>query len=367
VKLKKLDLPEVDFDQARHLARSATEAVREGKLGYTLVVGIKGRRRFMSRSAEAQIRARRRSNNPVQHNRVQENYTDWLIGLREKLLDKLGATQAGDVLNVSLAGPVPEPGVDPAADLKRALDSIKIAAVDDSGTHVDYASLRESAAYQEFRSVCSPRLRNFDPAELASREERLAFWINLYNVLVMDAVIALGIQRSVVEGKLGLLSFFRRAAYNVGGHRISLDEIEHGILRENRGNPIIPGRQFASQDPRLGWVIWPSEPRTHFALNCASKSCPPIQVYSAENIESQLKMAARSFVDANVKLDSSKDLFVISSIFRWFKEDFGGQAGVISFLIDHLPDDRRRAWLSKNQDVTQLRYAPYDWRLNTTE
>jgi hypothetical protein len=289
------------------------------------------------------------------------------IGLRERLFNGLSGIKVDDALNVVTAGPVPDYGIDPAADLKRALDSIIIAAVDGSGARLDYAALRESSAYQHYRNALSPGLKGFDPMILESRQERLAFWINLYNALVVDAVIALGVQRSVNEGKLGLLTFFRRAAYNVGGYRISLDEIEHGILRGNLGHPFIPGRQFAPLDPRLSWVIWPAEPRIHFALNCASRSCPPIQVYSADHLEAQLDMATRSFVDANVKLDSSKKILVVSSIFRWFKGDFGGQAGIIPFVIDHLPFDGRWAWLSKNQDAIQLSHEPYDWRLNTTD
>lgn len=288
-----------------------------------------------------------------------------ILKFREKLLDKLSGVGAEDVLNDSSARPVPEPGMDPAADLKRALDRIKSTAVDDSGVHVDYAALRASAAYQEFRTMCSPRLRTFDPARLASREERLAFWINLYNVLVTDAVIALGIQRSVREGRLGLLNFFRRAAYNVGGHRISLDEIEHGILRGNRGNPMIPGRQFAAQDPRLGWVIRLSEPRIHFALNCASKSCPPIQVYAADKLESQLELAVYNFVNETTEINPASQILMLPSIFKWFENDFGGRVGVLTFLIDHLPEDERQAWISQNQNTIRLQYQPFDWGLNS--
>jgi hypothetical protein len=289
---------------------------------------------------------------------------DWLIYLREKILDKLSGVQAEAVLNDSAAESAPELRMDPAADLKRALDRIKSIAVDDSGVHLDYGALRTSAAYQEFRTMCSPRLKTFDPSDLASREEQLAFWINLYNAPVMDAVIALGIQRSVREGKFGLLNFFRRAAYNVGGHRTSLDEIEHGILRGNRGNPMIPGREFASQDPRLGWVIWPSEPRIHFALNCASKSCPPIQVYTADKLESQLELAAYNFVNGTTEIRPASQILMLSSIFKWFEDDFGGRVEVLAFLVEHLPEDERRAWISQNQNILRFQYEPFDWGLN---
>jgi len=318
----------------------------------------------MSRSTRVQFHAPQRSGNPVQHYDRQGRHLDWLIDLREKLLNGLSGIKSGDVLNVIPVGSLPEIGGDLAADLKRALDRIKSAAIDESGAHVDYATLRASAAYQEFRRVCSPHLRTFDPAEMTYAGQ-MAFWINLYNALVMDAVIAFNVHHSVGEGRLGRLTFFRRAAYNVAGLRVSLDDIEHGILRDSRGHPFLPGPHFTSKDARLTWVL-PLDPRVHFALNCASRSCPPIQVYSAENLEAQLDMAARNFVDANIKLDLSQEVLIVSSIFRWYQGDFGGQIGVVSFLIDHLPSDVHRDWLLKNKDAGRLRYKPYDWNLNKT-
>jgi hypothetical protein len=318
----------------------------------------------MSRSYQSPTQEHFQSSNPVQCVISQIGKFDGWIGLREILLDVLSGSQKGSVLNVAAAGFVPQSEKDPAAELKRALDLIKTTSVNESSARVDYAALKDSSAYQHFRYTLSPGLVGFDPTTLKSRGEQLAFWINLYNALVMDAVIALGIRHSVIDGKLGLLTFFRRAAYNVGGYRISLDEIENGVLRGNRGHPYLPGQQFMVGDPRLEWVILPPEPRIHFALNCASRSCPPFQVYTANQIEVQLDLATQNFIDTNILLNPAKQLLVVSSIFQWFKGDFGGQDGIIPFIIDHLPYDGRRAWLTKYKDIIRLRYNPYDWRLN---
>ncbi|MFU8770878.1 MAG: DUF547 domain-containing protein [Anaerolineales bacterium] len=318
----------------------------------------------MSRWGHDPHRARLISNNTVQHSEIGGSVSDWWIRLREKCLNRVSGIQEKDVLNVITAGSIPIHGKDPAAELKRALDSVKDTAMNENGDRVDYASLKHSSIYQDYHINCSPGLMRFDPTTLKSRGEQLAFWINLYNVLVIDAVIALGIQRSVIEGLLGMLSFFRRAAYNIGGLRINLDEIEHGILRGNRGHPYIPGKQFTSRDPRHNWVIWPPEPRIHFALNCASRSCPPIQVYSADHLDVQLDLAARNFVDANVRLDQKKQSLVTSSLFKWFMSDFDGRSGVIAFLIDHLPDDQRQAWITEHRSRLKLRFEPYNWDLN---
>ncbi len=145
---------------------------------------------------------------------------------------------------------------------------------------------------------------------------------------------------------------------------MSLDDIEHGILRGNRGHPSLPGPQFPADDPRRGWVISSPDERIHFALNCASRSCPPIQVYSAEHIDDQLELAARNFVDQTTSVDQDRHVLSISKIFRWYQGDFGGQRGVINFILDHLPGGERREWIFTNQDSLSLDYKPYNWRLN---
>jgi hypothetical protein len=169
----------------------------------------------------------------------------------------------------------------------------------------------------------------------------------------------------VTEGRLGILKFFRRVAYQVGNQRISLDDIEHGILRGNKGHPFLPGNHFTSDDLRLNWIVENPDPRIHFALNCASRSCPPIRTYSAENIDQQLDMAARNFIDANLNIDAHQHELTTSEIFRWFQADFGGKIGVIDFLFEHLPSDERRTWLESNLENVKIQYETYDWGLNT--
>jgi hypothetical protein len=187
-----------------------------------------------------------------------------------------------------------------------------------------------------------------DLSTLVSRDARLAFWINLYNALVIDAVVAFGIGRSVSEGWAGHLAFFRRAAYVVSGFRFSCDDIEHGILRGNRGHPFIPGPQFDPSDTRMAFMVRPPDVRVHFALNCASRSCTPIGVYSADQIDAQLELATRSFIVSDTSLDRRQHTLTVSRIFRWFAGDFGGRAGVRAFLLRYLPEDERREWLGGN-------------------
>ncbi len=288
---------------------------------------------------------------------------DVLVGWRDTLLDRLVGLRPGEVLNTGSNRPTAKSAVGVSADLKRAVNALKAAAGDSSGDRLGYAQLRQSPAYEEYRTVCTSSLRGIDLTALATLEERLAFWINLYNATVIDAVIAFGVRTSVAEGLAGRLAFFRRAAYAVGGYRFSCDDIEHGILRGNHGHPYIPGPQFGPSDPRRPLVISPPDVRCHFALNCGSRSCPPIGVYDAERIDSQLDLATRHFVGTDVVVDRARNTLRLSQLFRWFAGDFGGRPGMTRFLLRYLPEAEDRQWLAARRGV-RLAYHPYDWGLN---
>lgn len=290
---------------------------------------------------------------------------DHLVNMREELLGRsLGIAWDG-VLNQSAPASAPLSGPELAAALKRGANALKTAAIDAEGRQVDYERLRASDAYAILRRDLTPQLRSLDLSTLATREQRLALWINLYNVLVIDAAVSFGVSRSVSEGRLGVVSFFRRAAYDVGGQRFSANDIEHGVLRANRTSWAIPGRQFGTSDPRLAWRLPALDPRIHFALNCASRSCPPIGVYDADHIDAQLDLAAASFVANDVAIDPRAGVVRLSAIFRWYAGDFGGRAGVLAFLTERLPDSEGRDWLRRQGPYVKLSYHPYDWGLNS--
>jgi hypothetical protein len=267
------------------------------------------------------------------------------------------------MLNMAIYNGEPKPPLELAAALKQAINTFKAEAIDETGQVVDYTRIRNSDAYYEYRTTLTPQLRILDLSGLQPREEKLAFWINLYNALVIDAVISFGVEQSVTEGFIGALTFFRSAAYNVFGRRFSCEDIEHGILRSNLGNPFIPGAHFDPSDPRVAWIMTPLDVRIHFALNCASRSCPPVGVYTPERIDEQLDMAATSFIINDMTIDKQRNEIHLSQIFNWYKADFGGYAGIIDFLQRHLPDDdERHQWLAGRRSV-DLAFKPYDWQL----
>jgi hypothetical protein len=286
-----------------------------------------------------------------------------VIALREAMLNVVVGRTGNAILNPGPAGASSGRFHDLAANLERAMNAVKAEAIHESGRYVDYARLAASPAFAAYRDL-TPALRELNLAHIATRSERLAFWLNLYNALVIDGIIAYGVEHGATEGVLGVFAFFRRAAYDVGGLRFSCDDIEHGILRGNRGRPYLPGQQFGASDPRRGSIIDPPDARVHFALRCGRRSSPPIVVYDADQIDAQLTLATRSFLDQEIVLKEQRGELLLPRVFRWFARDFGGRPGVVAFLLYYLPEDDRRAWLEARGPRARIGYHRHDSSLN---
>ena len=166
-----------------------------------------------------------------------------------------------------------------------------------------------------------------------SRDARIAFYVNAYNALTVKAVI----DRWPVDSVRRVPGFIDRARHRVAGRAMTLNELENDILR------------------RFG------EPRIHFAINCASRSCPPLsrRAYTAANLERQLARQTRDFVRRTTRRRG--DAVEVSRIFEWYGEDFGGESGVRRFVASRL--DRSLAAAARDDD-TPIRYARYDWAIN---
>ena len=214
-------------------------------------------------------------------------------------------------------------------------------AVDDiASTRVDYAALRTNADWA--RLVDS--LITSDPKSLKTRAERLAFWINAYNILAIDLVR----RNHPVDSIRSIGSFFspvwKRPAGKIGGRSYTLDEIENQILR-----PI-------------------GEPRVHAAIVCASLSCPPLrrEPYRSERLAAQLEDNVRRWLADPRKgahIDRSTRTLELSRIFDWFTGDF--KAGVLPFVASHVsPTDA--GWIRSQGESLRIRYFDYDWSLNDT-
>jgi hypothetical protein len=226
------------------------------------------------------------------------------------------------------------------------------------GTFVDYGALAaDPARLDSYIAI----LGGTDPQDLAaaSREAQLAFWINAYNACALKLVVEhypikkAGFPRSLVRSLAGVPDISIRQIPGTWSRRFcdvarasrSLDEIEHEIIRP------------------MG------DPRIHFAVNCASRSCPVLagRAYLAETLDDQLDAAVARFIadPAQYRLERGTDPTLwLNKILDWYKEDFSGTEGVIEFLLDYVsPDDA--AYLRDHPEL-DVKYDDYDWTLNDT-
>lgn len=260
------------------------------------------------------------------------------------------------------SGPLPEakPDLDIAAYLRSSINSLKGEFYDLERGRVDYGAMRDSEAFRHY-SASSGSLREFDLSSLTNRADRLAFWINLYNTLVVHGIIELGIRESVKE----VSGFFGRFGYVIGGMTFTPNDIEHGILRGNRRPYFGLLRPFSSRDPRMLHSIDPPDSRIHFTLVCGSASCPPINFYTPEQIDQQLDIAAAGFINSSeVEILPEKSILRLSNIFRWYGADFGGQKGVVDILVRYLDHGDARDFLLAAGEKVKIQWKPYDWQLN---
>lgn len=246
------------------------------------------------------------------------------------------------VLTASLdarAEPVPEPRIEGYADVLR--DHTK-AVGDLAGTVVDYATLKREPRWQGVVKS----LERTKPSALTSPDAKLAFWINAYNVLAIQTVVRSYPVESIKDVGSLFSPVWKRDAGKIDGKVVTLDQIEHQILRP------------------MG------DPRIHAAIVCASRSCPSLrrEPYTAAGVSAQLDDSMRRFLADRRKgldLDTKTGRLRLSSIFKWFADDFEAKGGVVQFVARYAPTDVR-TWLGAHPNP-KLEYFSYDWDLNGSE
>lgn len=225
------------------------------------------------------------------------------------------------------------------------------------GPLVDYAALQRQ---RDSLDGYVESLGRTEAAVLAtaSRDQRIAFWINAYNACALRLVIdhypirKAGFPASLVRSLQGvpansirqIADTWKREFCPVAGKARSLDEIEHEILRP------------------MG------EPRIHFAVNCASRSCPVLasEAYTGTALGEQLDAAVRRFMadEEHYRLEEGdRPELRLNKVLDWYKDDFGDIDGVVRFFVPYERADRA-AMLASGR--VRVHFADYDWTLNDT-
>jgi hypothetical protein len=218
------------------------------------------------------------------------------------------------------------------ADDHQLFDQVLRAHVRDG--QVDYAAIQMDDRFQAYIDY----LETAAPDSLATRDEKLAFWINAYNALAIKGVLD-----GLSTGNFLARVRFFSADYSLAGRSIDLYDLEHEI--------IIPF----------------GEPRIHFAIVCASASCPKLisEAYLATTLDQQLERNTRTFINNQTKnrFDKEQKSARISMIFDWFADDFETHSKTIQQYLAQYIDDQDLASALRN-DGYQIWYLGYDWSLN---
>ena len=208
---------------------------------------------------------------------------------------------------------------------------------------VDYEGLAANAADSAKLAGYLDYLQGFDPRNW-SRAEQMAYWINLYNALTVKVVLdAYPVEtiRDISESMIPLVGPWGDVRANVAGEDLTLDGIEHGILRP----------------------IW-RDKRIHYAVNCAAYGCPqlPATAFTAENTEALLEEGAHAFVNSFRGVDVvDEEFIVLSSIYEWYTEDFGNtEESVFEHLLEYAEDDLEASLEGFDGAIEY----DYDWNLN---
>ncbi|WP_426416823.1 DUF547 domain-containing protein [Aestuariirhabdus sp. LZHN29] len=202
-----------------------------------------------------------------------------------------------------------------------------------------FAYSRVSVSDRELLSRYLASMAQVDPGQL-NRAQQFAYWVNLYNALTVDLILKnypLDSIRSLGEGWFSFGPWDDEVV-TVRGQALTLNDIEHRILRP-------------------GW----GDPRIHYLVNCASRGCPdlPAQALDGSDNEAQLESAARRFINQDKGLQREGRGIRVSSIYDWYAVDFGDRGGLIQHLKRYAGPHRQQ-WLVAGVEVS----FDYDWRLN---
>lgn len=239
----------------------------------------------------------------------------------------------------------------PASADEAAYDALLaryVSASTDGVNRVDYARWAPNQADRAALDAYVADLEGQRPSSF-ERDQAFAYWVNLYNAVTLQVILERYPVRSIRDVRSegtgldprGLVGPWRTKRVAVEGRRLSLDEIEHAVLR-----------------PTF------NDPRVHYAVNCASIGCPNLmpRAWRAETLNADLDVAARAYINhpRGVSVSANGEVRV-SSIYRWFREDFGGSdANVIAHLRRYASPELA----ARLQHADRIAGHSYDWALN---
>ncbi|MDO6472390.1 DUF547 domain-containing protein [Maribacter sp. 1_MG-2023] len=185
---------------------------------------------------------------------------------------------------------------------------------------------------------------------LDTNDKRLAFWLNIYNAYIQ---VILQKNPELYDERS---SFFKLEQIKIAGEMVSFAKIEHGIIRKSQWEyglgyirKWFPGK--FERKLRVNKPVF----NVHFALNCGAKDCPPVAIYEWERLQEQLQKGTKRLLEKTSEYNSELNVVKVTSIFSWFRGDFGGKGGIKKILKENeiIPSTKG----------VKAEYTNYDWTL----
>ena len=186
--------------------------------------------------------------------------------------------------------------------------------------------------------------------QLKTDKQKIAFWVNIYNAFIQ---ISLTENPKLYENRG---PFFSDNRVKIAGETLSFDDIEHGIIRKSRMKISLGylRKWFRPKWERKlrieGKIDW----RIHFALNCGAKSCPPVAIYSSENLDKEFDFMTSEYLKEQTSYNSDSKTATTVALMSWFRGDFGGKSGACKIL---------KEYKITPEEVKKLKFKSYDWKL----
>jgi hypothetical protein len=223
-----------------------------------------------------------------------------------------------------------------------AFDGLLRKYVDQNGM-VNYKAWHQNAQDRQALTAYLAQLSRANPNQPATREAKLAYWINAYNAVTLEGILRVYPTTSIRNHTAKLMGYniWKNLIFTAGDQRVSLEDIEHKILRKM------------------------DEPRIHFAVVCASIGCPRLlnQAFVADRLEEQLATNTRDFFGRQQNLQVTNGVLKLSQLISWYGSDFGStQQQQMQALRRYFPPSAQALVGSGRYQVS---FLEYDWNLNS--
>ncbi|XP_043712406.1 uncharacterized protein LOC122661145 isoform X2 [Telopea speciosissima] len=238
---------------------------------------------------------------------------------------------------------------------KEMIEVLRICVDDDN---FNYAA----TMLQKFRSLVE-RLEKVDPKEM-NREEKLAFWINIHNSLVMHAYLAYGIHHNRIKSTSSVL----KAAYNVGGHSINSDVIQRSILGCQPRRSALwlqtlfsPGAKFNPGSNGHVYALDYPEPLVHFALCSGAYSDPAVRVYKASSVFQDLKLAKEEYIQSSTYIDNNTKIILPKLLYYYAKDaalDLPGLLEIVHSCVSKTQQKALQGFIKGRRLDKHIQWSP---------